>query len=154
VEGRQVVATGTILYPGGTISDVALVQRWWGAVALDEYEWFRTNDILVPVGEFDYGSLALFAPTSVGISEAETAALLTVAPNPATVDVFVDLPGTPGADRYRFHLTDATGRIMRQGEIPASRQMHMDISDLSNGEYILRVSAASEVRTARMMVLR
>ena len=135
------------------MTDVALLQRWWNGAPLDEYEWFKTDDILSSVGQFAYGSLTLFAPVVTGAPEPGTNGTLRAIPNPATADVVVEIPGAWNGP-YTYSLLDPAGSIVRNGTaMTAGPHARLDVADLPDGNYLLRLLSSEASWCVRVVVL-
>jgi len=90
---------------------------------------------------------------NVGVQEHEME-LLQVAPNPTYGPLTVTL--SENSTAQRAEVLDANGRLVRAERVPAGvQQLTMDLSELSEGAYVLRLRMPDgAVRHARFVVVR
>ena len=152
--GFEPVATGTILYPGGTIPDVVLMRKHQDGIATGYYYWYRTNNVLTSVGEYHDFGVDLWVPASgVGIFDPDAHRALRTYPVPATTDITVMVGGSSA--ELSYSVLDAAGRIVASGsDRPADDRIRIDVSGLANGEYQLRLRQDDAIRYARVCVAR
>ena len=107
---------------------------------------FDVNALLVQGGGTICGSLDV-AGAPVLVSDCNA---LVAWPNPATADLTLELEGM-GSGRLEVDILDMQGaRTTLSTSIAADQPMHrIDVSDLRPGQYILRVTSSSGVRTVR-----
>ena len=84
---------------------------------------------------------------TVGILET-AASTLTVMPNPSNGHFTVRLSGISGTVQGR--MTDATGRTVSLERVFRNGENAVDISDLADGTYILRLQIGEELRYVRI----
>ena len=72
-------------------------------------------------------------------------------PNPMTHSARVEL-NAPGLHHFRFRLTDATGRLVRDRTVPSA--FDVERADLAPGIYFYQITAdAVHVATGRLVIL-
>ena len=77
-----------------------------------------------------------------------------VFPNPASTDLNVSIDGLDNGADARFDVYDATGRlILSQVRAAGNGQSALDISQLSSGQYTLRITSGGLFTTRRITVL-
>lgn len=153
--GAEIVATGTIIYPGGTINNVVMVRRWLG-ISPSEYLWYTMDNALLDIGNYspDAEQIVLHVPDAVSaIGAADHADLLLAFPVPATDVVVIALPRGTGATRYE--VLDATGAVMDQGQaLITDGQLRLGVSAWPAGQYIVLLSRDEKLWRARVSVAR
>ncbi|MBD2721738.1 T9SS type A sorting domain-containing protein [Hymenobacter armeniacus] len=109
-------------------------------------------DLVVANSLFDVTVLrntGTFAPLAVG--GARAAAVLSVAPNPASNGFAVRLPADLGSGPVRAELVNALGQVVRRPEVDGTRRW-VDVSGLPPGVYTLRLPMGGATRTARVIL--
>jgi PKD repeat protein len=84
---------------------------------------------------------------TVGILQT-AASTITVMPNPSNGHFTVRLSGISGTARGR--MTDATGRTVSSERVFRNGENAVDISELADGSYILRLQIGEELRHVRI----
>ncbi|MEO8588345.1 MAG: T9SS type A sorting domain-containing protein [Flavobacteriales bacterium] len=92
------------------------------------------------------GSLALDVRLSTGVTPTSGDGLV-LYPNPATSEVFVQLPGIGG--KAPVIITDATGRIVREEVLSLNLMQRLDVDGFAPGLYTLQVRGTSVARFAK-----
>lgn len=104
-------------------------------------------------GQYGTGEEWVFCLSEVGISEHGQSGELSIHPNPSTGLVRMGLTGVRGASVLR--LTDGMGRRVMEQNIPALTQfLQLDLSDLSNGIYMVALEHAQGRITERLLIQR
>ncbi len=152
-QGLVPMATGTILYPGGMLTDMILMEYQYDGSPGGEYFWFNKNNCLAPVGAYVQGSLSLWIPEGpIGMADAGVSAPLMAYPSPAQEEVFVQVHRADGDLHYAF--LDAMGRLVLSGTARSDAgRLHVEVSSLPDGHYTLRIGD-EVVRHARVIVAR
>lgn len=106
----------------------------------------------------DGGNLETFRLTFCGDLSTSTTDFaddrdVAVYPNPTTGLLSVEPSGT-WHHPIEAHLLDATGRALRTFGLTGVSRQTLDLSDLPNGVYFLRLQSGAEGRTERVVVLR
>ena len=137
-QGLEPVATGTILYPGGTITDVVLTRAHYNGSPSDYY-WYRSGNVLEWIGNFDPGFvLSLWAEVPSGIADPGNTVRLNAYPLPASEEVFVEVADRAGS--VPFSVLDAAGRTLNSGMVNViGGRVRLDVSDMPNGHYLLQL---------------
>ena len=150
--GFEPVATGTIVYPAGTIPNVVLMRKHENGVPTDHYHWYRVDNVFTSVGHFYNFGVDLWVPVSTsGVNDLNGQSALSVFPLPADNDVTVVFDINVSNASYR--LLDATGRDVATGFLrPGGNRIQLDVSLLSNGQYNLLLQNDEVRRRARIMV--
>ena len=125
------------------------------------YLWFLnnisvtngTNQSLTPTANGNYtvevtdahGCQSVSAPfdvTTVGISETSAFAGVTVYPNPAANNLFVDFGGTVAEGKLIIRLLDLNGRVLLENiSTPVNgEKLSVDMSQIQDGIYLLQLS--------------
>ncbi len=81
---------------------------------------------------------------SVSVEHAATKETMHIAPNPAKDMLRISSPLFL-YDNYRVRVTDIYGRLAMEYNTPVQEQQYMDVSELANGLYFLRVSSGKEI---------
>lgn len=152
-QGLVPVATGTILYPGGMLTDMILMEFQYNGSPGGEYFWYNKYNCLTQVGHYVQGSLSLWIPQGpAGISDAGVNAPLMAYPSPAQEEVFVHVRSANGDLPYA--LLEAIGRLVLSGTARSDAgRLRVDVSSLTDGHYTLRIGD-DVVRHARVIVAR
>jgi hypothetical protein len=153
-EGWELVATGTMITPIGTIPNVAMLSYYNSGEPVGAYEWFQTSNILVSIGQYDATTLTIWPPTSgIGVQENGSVVSLHAYPNPARTDVVLEVPWQ--GSQVGYALMDATGRALDHGMLIAiGGRVRLDVTDLSSGNYALRLAVDGTTAFARVSVVR
>ncbi len=151
-QGLQPVATGSIIYSGGTITDVVLSRAYYyGSPA--EYYFHRAGDVLQSIGRYDPGTIELWVPGITTGVEEQSGDRLTAYPTLASEELFVELPN--GVDQAQCTLLDAAGRTVNAQELRAvGGRLRVDLSKVTTGHYLLRVVGNGFGGHARVIVAR
>lgn len=105
-------------------------------------------------GNFTSQASHNFCITSVGIAEADLLAGFNLFPNPATNQVFLIIPDL-GAGLYTIELTDLTGRILSTKQRGfAENNYALNISGLTNGMYLVRLSYGNSTAVKQLVIVR
>jgi len=150
--GIEPVATGDILYPGGTIPNVVLVRAYQDGTPTGYYHWYRMNNVLTSVGRYYNFGVELWVPGSgVGIPDHNANGALATYPVPAASEVTVLVGGN--ATNLFYSLHDAAGRVVTTGNTQSiGDRIRIDVSSLANGQYQLRLLDGEVLRYARVCV--
>ena len=155
LQGCQVVATGTIQYQGGVIPNVVLVRDYVNGVGLNSYGWCSTSNMLVSLGGFLNGKLYIYVPTTaLNIPEQHGATILRMYPQPASQIVEVQFSSACDDDDVEFQVIDAIGRRVISGRTGSlNGQLHLDISSVPNGNFVLRLKQGIAEGFGRLIVM-
>ena len=148
----HVVATGTILYPGGSITDVAMVQRaGYGGT----YIWYTQDDYLRPLGNYRPGQyMRLYVPAGEhAMADHAEAPGIRLFPIPASDHVRIELDRI--TDLRSLSLVAADGRRISlpapQGEGPS---FSIDLGLQAPGMYFLEVGGTGWRRRSALPIFR
>jgi hypothetical protein len=92
---------------------------------------------------------------SVSSKEVENIKELKVFPNPATNELQISL-GLVQDEMVQYELTDISGRIVKTWQAATSKEAVTthDVSELTNGIYILKVTAGQHSKTEKIVISR
>jgi lysyl endopeptidase len=95
-----------------------------------------------------------FCITSVGIEDNNLLAGFSIFPNPAANHVFLNIPDA-GAGIYTIELVDLTGRVLRTEQHGfADNNYALNISGLTNGMYMVRLSFGTTTSVKQLVIAR
>ncbi|MDQ3101315.1 MAG: T9SS type A sorting domain-containing protein [Bacteroidota bacterium] len=152
VDNWVIMATGTVLYDGGSIQD--LVQ--WRSIytgpgyADTSYFWTQMDNVLYPVVRYLPGAyLRVRNPVSetvLGmIGSDEEADLLSLHPNPAADQVVITSEHFNG-EKIQWIMRDALGRVVKEASAQGVfERITIDISDLIAGSYSIQLRTAEAI---------
>lgn len=120
---------------------------------------YYQNDQLYVGGDFTSGFNAGYVPLGhitninlpdyVGINEKPTRHVA-LFPNPASAKSILELPS--GEEVQSLELYDVSGRQCKPDFVQNGNQLHLNLSDLGDGVYLVRLESEAEVYTARLVV--
>jgi hypothetical protein len=73
--------------------------------------------------------------------------VITIFPNPAHKSISIQYPNQ-FKDDFNFDITDITGRTIKSGLISSSNTADIEIEDLAEGYYLIRVVTSTHIQTA------
>lgn len=113
-----------------------------------QYIWQTIPDNIV-----DYGYSLHVKDNSITSTESEDPMAIKVYPNPASSQIFIDL-NQLGAGNIQMELYDAVGNVVLTNEYSedSNGRIIIPTHDLSNGMYICRLRANSEIYTSKIIV--
>lgn len=85
----------------------------------------------------------------VGVNEIAVLSKLSVSPNPAMDFIMVDVSGIQSA--FTAELFDIAGNLIRNIPVVGDEQLHVDISDLSAGNYFIKISDANSTKVLKVV---
>ena len=88
--------------------------------------------------------------STVGINDAQSAQL-TAYPNPATDVLTIDMTSIP-EDNYEIKLLDLSGKIIMKDMVSDLTKHNINISDLSQGIYVLSVSNGENAYQRKIII--
>ena len=103
-------------------------------------------------GEGEFGESSMFETLcTIDNQNLELVRDFRLFPNPMTHAARVEL-NAPGLNNFRFRLTDATGKLVRDREVPSA--FNIERGDLAPGIYFYQITAdAAHVATGRLVIL-
>jgi len=72
--------------------------------------------------------------------------LVSVYPNPASDKVTIRIESQVGKEKVEVEIFDAVGKSVKQ-EIFSSKEIHLNISDLEKGVYLLQIKTGGQSST-------
>lgn len=89
----------------------------------------------------------------VGVNNAKLDATVNVYPNPANTNVVVSIRNTKDAE-YTVTITDLLGRTVKtmSTEKVASTDLNIDLSDIANGAYLVKVQSGNAVKSSKLII--
>ncbi len=89
----------------------------------------------------------------VGVNNAKLDASVSVYPNPANTNVVVSIRNTRDAE-YMVTITDLLGRTIKTMNTNkvASTDLNIDLSDVANGAYLVKVQSGNAVKSAKLII--
>ncbi|PLX00599.1 MAG: hypothetical protein C0594_15520, partial [Marinilabiliales bacterium] len=105
--------------------------------------------------DLNHAVFAVVCPDGVGIDNADMSNEVHVFPNPTTGQLYVDL-GSINTDNASINIYNMFGSIVRtiNGSSINSNVLNIDLSDLSNGLYILQIENEQGKVTRRVSIAR
>ncbi len=90
---------------------------------------------------------------AVGINNNKLDATVNVYPNPANTNVVVSIRNTRDAE-YMVTITDLLGRTIKTMNTNkvASTDLNIDLSDVANGAYLVKVQSGNAVKSAKLII--
>jgi hypothetical protein len=90
---------------------------------------------------------------AVGINNNKLDASVNVYPNPANTNVVVSIRNTKDVE-YLVTITDLLGRTVKtmSTEKVASTDLNIDLSDVANGAYLVKVQSGNAVKSAKLII--
>ncbi len=169
--------TGTVLYSGGPYPDLnaghtdtalfCLTNACYVFTILDEFGdgicceegngSYRIQDnhgttYAESNGQYTTQNVNEFCVTVVGMNGPDAPTSFHIWPNPTNGSITVDLTGIAGTTY--LHLSDATGRGVRQMIVPGNGTVQLDLDGLADGMYLLEVLAGGHRSTQRVVLHR
>lgn len=86
----------------------------------------------------------------VGVSQSEQASSISVYPNPTNSQFSIALGNLKG-QTARIDVLDVLGKVVWERNMPALPNMLL-VGGIANGNYVVRVSTASEVQTTKLII--
>ncbi|MFZ6052045.1 T9SS type A sorting domain-containing protein [Halocola ammonii] len=124
-------------------------EGWWfeytdqSLNAIDSYG----DSTVFAVG--DSGLVVTNADFGINVNEIQFEELqLTVYPNPASITLTIEFEST---EKGKYELIDLTGRTISSGRVKNESET-IELSELPNGTYILRVKAGERLSTQKVIV--
>lgn len=103
-------------------------------------------------GETEDYTINIVAPSGSGVGiENETAAALSIYPNPSTGEFYIDATSL-GIDHFSFQVFDIQGSILRDGQFQADDIKLLDLSQLAKGVYNIRLISGDFVVVKRIVI--
>ncbi len=129
------VASGEVLAPWGTISDVVMFETSGGF----SYYLYLANNLLDPIGGYTPGfGIDLWkVDIANGISDT-TAPTINLWPNPTTDELVIDGASERG---FTYRLADMRGQLVHSG-YATSNQVMLDLRSCAAGVYTVQVTDA------------
>ncbi len=142
----QYVASGEVVTPWGTVSDVVLFSLDSGTV----YRFYQAGDLLDPIGTYIPGAFLQFDEVTdlSGIEDLRSLPL-SIRPNPAWDVAHISLPQNGSA---ALRIVDATGRCVRYERVQGPA-IDIVLAGLPPGLYTVEVApAGGRVRYGKLVV--
>ena len=142
-------------------------------IAADKYEWYRNGVLLSDTVRTIFGSSTGFyqvriikggCPSVISDSTLHTGIAvssfilkgLEVFPNPATTEIFIKIENIVGQSQVSIMITDLQGRIVKETKSTSTSLktgINLNINELKQGVYLLRVISANGLWTTRIQKL-
>lgn len=150
--GWELVATGTMITPLGTVPAVALVRIHSNGSPTPYYEFYEYGNILAYIGAYDDVTLSIWpSQSALGMTGGDGPTALRAYPQPASEEILVEVGQLVGP--AWFVLLDAVGREMEAGTLNAvNGRARIDVSHLAPGNYLARIECGSVTAYARISV--
>ena len=110
-------------------NDVTLLERSYWVLYMNEFEANQEYDLTV---------YTRWEPFNVGIDPVAPEAILSVAPNPATSTVKLNMKGVTGM--VNCSILDMSGRVIYNANINAESEHMINVSNIPAGAYFVRVT--------------
>ena len=141
-----------MITPFGTLQDVALLNWYSSGMPSLIYEFYQYGNILSPLGEYNWPTLTLWPSQSMLDINETGLSFLPTYPVPSGDEVFVPLPLTAGMINS-VELFDHVGRIVPAQMSLTMGGLRVNVSMLSSGTYLLRLTGVHGGHIARIVKL-
>ncbi len=78
--------------------------------------------------------------------------LVTIFPNPATDELYIDIESINADNKYALHLYDITGKEVKSQQLWSSTLNVIDINTLSKGLYFIKIEENDKVKAVNKFV--
>lgn len=156
----ELVATGTILFAGGSLTDVGMVHQQ--VAGEDYYLWYTPDNILQAVGNYLPGSnqIVLSPDITTDIEQATNVGTLMIQPSVVDDHVFVQYPGS-GVGLFGAGVTPVVALISTSGQrIPVQatpaddNRLRLQLDQVAQGSYLVELRTARGTGHGRVIVAR
>lgn len=121
------------------------VHPWWGAMLERNYYTVYLENMS---GEYTIKAEAHWA--GLNVKPVETHVNLTLAPNPATSQVRVNLSGVTG--KVNCNILDMSGRVIYNADFNAENEQTINLNGVPAGAYFVRVTGDTFSKVERLIV--
>jgi hypothetical protein len=109
------------------------------------------NTYVTNNGQYGTSVTENFCIDNTGIGEVHDLETITIAPNPASTEVIIALPGF--GDRANIVITDATGRVVRSARATCTGPLTLPLTGIADGIYDLTIDI-HDTRIVRRLAVR
>ena len=157
IQNWVIMATGSVVYEGGTIDDLVMWRSTYSTGGNDyvQYFWTQGDNVLYPVVRYNPGaSLIIRKPVSetvLNVEEMDEQRFM-LFPNPAVESITLRATHSDGV--ASAFLIDAMGREMGHlGTIaPNSGDRQFDVSSLAAGSYMIELRSDTGILSRELFV--
>ena len=158
IQNWVILATGSVMYEGGTIDDLVMWRSTYSTGGYDhvQYFWTQGDNVLYPVVRYNPGaSLIIRRPVSetvLNVDDTTEKGRFMLFPNPVHSSITMRTASVIGT--ANAYLIDATGReIGHLGTIaPQSGDRQFDVSGLSSGSYVIELRSDAGIISRELFV--